>query len=64
MSTLTTAIIIVFVLGYLCIALESFTKINKAAIALLMFVFCWTIFMINPGAYVTGLAGMDLFNGV
>ncbi len=64
MSTLTTAIIIVFVLGYMCIALESFTKINKAAIALLMFVFCWTIFMINPGAYVTGLAGMDLFNEV
>ena len=38
MSTLTIAIIIVFVFGYLLIALESLTRVNKAAIALLMFV--------------------------
>lgn len=49
MSTLTIAIIIVFVLGYACIALESVTKVNKAAVALLMFVACWTLFMVNPG---------------
>lgn len=48
MSTLTIAIIIVFVLGYACIALESLTKVNKAAVALLMFVACWTLFMVNP----------------
>lgn len=48
MSTLTIAIIIVFVLGYACIALESLTKVNKAAVALLMFVACWTLFMLNP----------------
>lgn len=48
MSTLTIAIIIVFVLGYACIALESLTKVNKAAIALLMFVACWTLFMFDP----------------
>ena len=36
MASLTTAIVIVFIVGYLCIALESVTKINKAAIALLM----------------------------
>ena len=46
--TLTTFICIAFILGYLCIALESVLKINKAAIALLMFVSCWTIFMANP----------------
>ena len=38
MTTLTIAIIVVFILGYACIALESVTKVNKAAIALLMFV--------------------------
>ena len=36
MSTLTILIVIVFCVGYLCIALESLTKVNKAAIALLM----------------------------
>ena len=36
MTTLTLAIVIVFVAGYLCIAIESVTKVNKAAIALLL----------------------------
>ena len=44
-------IVTVFVIGYLCIALESVTKINKAAIALLMCVLCWTLLMMGPGAY-------------
>ncbi len=57
MTTLTIAIVTVFVLGYLCIALESLTKVNKAAIALLMFVFCWTIFMIDPGSYISSAIG-------
>ena len=52
MSTLTIAIIVAFVVGYLFIALESVTKINKAAIALFMFVVCWTIYMIDPGTYI------------
>ena len=47
MSTLTIAIIIAFVAGYALIAMESFTKVNKAAIALLMFVACWTLYMID-----------------
>ena len=51
MSTLTILIVAVFVTGYLCIALESVTKVNKAAIALLMCVFCWTLLMMGPGAY-------------
>ena len=55
MVSLTLLIVVVFVIGYLCIALEGFTKINKAAIALLMFVGCWTLFMINPGEKLTGL---------
>ena len=46
MSTLTIAIIVVFVLGYALIAMESLTKVNKAAVALLMFVFCWTLYML------------------
>ena len=51
MASLTTAIIIVFIVGYLCIALESVTKINKAAIALLMCVGCWTLLMLAPGSF-------------
>ena len=56
MSTLTILIVVVFVAGYLCIALESVTKVNKAAIALLMFVACWTLFMVDPGSYISGVA--------
>ena len=52
MSTLTIAIIIVFVLGYALIATESLVKIDKAAIALLMFVFCWTLYMFDPVPFV------------
>ena len=64
MSILTVSIIVVFVVGYLFIALESMTKVNKAAIALLMFVFCWTLFMVDPGSYISGFAGQDLVNEV
>lgn len=52
MSTLTIAIVVVFVLGYAFIALESVTKINKAAIALLMFVATWTLFMFDPSSFI------------
>ena len=38
MTTLTLAIVIVFCIGYFFIAIESVTKINKAAIALLILV--------------------------
>lgn len=57
MSTLTLTIVTVFILGYLCIALESFTKVNKAAVALLMLVACWTLFMFDPGSYLSDIAG-------
>ena len=51
MSTLTVLIVTVFVIGYLCIAIESVTRINKAAVALLMCVLCWTLLMMGPGTY-------------
>ena len=46
-------IVFVFVIGYVCIAAESFTKVNKAAIALLMCVLCWTLYMMDPGQYLS-----------
>jgi len=52
MSTLTISIIVAFVLGYALIAMESLTKINKAAVALLMFVFCWVLYMVDPSPFV------------
>ncbi len=64
MSSLTLTIVTVFVIGYLFIALESLTKINKAAVALLMFVACWTIFMIDPGSYLSAAIGPHAGNVV
>ncbi len=52
MPTLTISIVVVFVLGYALIAMESLTKVNKAAIALLMLVACWTLYMFDPTSYV------------
>ncbi len=57
MSSLSLCIVIVFCIGYLCIALESVTKVNKAAIALLMFVATWTLFMIAPETYLPTAIG-------
>ncbi len=54
MTTLTICIIIAFVIGYACIATESILEINKAAIALLMCVICWTLFMMSPESYISG----------
>ena len=51
MSTLTILIVTVFCIGYLCIALESLTRVNKAAIALLMCVCCWTLLMMGPASF-------------
>ena len=66
MTTLTIMIVVAFVLGYACIATESLTKVNKAAIALLMLVACWTLYMFDPMQYLQlmhpdytgGMAGM------
>ena len=50
-------IVIVFCIGYFCIAIESLTKVNKAAVALLMFVATWTLFMIAPESYLPDAVG-------
>ena len=49
MTTFVFLIVAIFVLGYACIALEAFTKVNKAAVALLMCVLCWTVYCLMPG---------------
>ena len=64
MSTLTVLIVIVFCIGYFCIAIESVTKINKAAIALLMFVATWTLFMFDPGSDVSEAVGSNIASAV
>ena len=49
MTTFVFLIVAIFILGYACIALEAFTKVNKAAVALLMCVLCWTAYCLMPG---------------
>ena len=57
-------IVIVFCIGYFFIAIESLTKVNKSAIALLMFVVTWTLFMFDPGSYVSGAIGSHIASAV
>ena len=47
---MTTAIICIFIAGYIMVAMENVTKINKAAVSLLMAVLCWTLFYLGSGA--------------
>ena len=46
----------VFVIGYLCIALEHPLKIDKAASAILTAVICWTILMLGAEQIFAGAA--------
>lgn len=64
MNTLTLAIIIAFCIGYFFIAIESVTKINKAAIALLMMVATWTMLMINPSIFLPAAVGDQVTSAV
>jgi Na+/H+ antiporter NhaD/arsenite permease-like protein len=64
MSTLSLLIVVVFCIGYLCIALEGVTKINKAAIALLMCVLCWTLLMTSPADYYPAIAGESIIHHI
>ena len=61
-----TLIIVVFIIGYVCIALEHTIKVNKTASAILTGVICWTLFALSSpsesllessyfGNYVEGL---------
>ncbi|MEK6783025.1 MAG: sodium:proton antiporter NhaD [Bacteroidota bacterium] len=55
-------IIIVFVIGYLAIALEHPIKINKTASALLTGVLCWTLFVLSePSTSVTSSGSYTSF---
>lgn len=72
---MTTAIIAVFVIGYLAIVFEYQIHINKAASAILTGVLCWTIYAmgleriefmwyarrIGPLALVGYLAGVAIY---
>jgi len=42
-----TGLILIFIIGYLCIALENTIKINKSASALITAILCWTVYIIN-----------------
>ncbi len=44
------AILVVFVIGYICIATEHAIKIDKAATALLTGTLCWTLYFIGGGS--------------
>ena len=52
---MVTFIVAVFIIGYLCIALESVLKVNKAAPALIMCAICWTLYMVDAGSFVNAL---------
>ena len=47
---MTTAIICIFIAGYVLIAMENWTLVNKSAVALLMAVLSWTLFYWGFGA--------------
>jgi len=64
MTTLSVLIVVFFVFGYLCIALESVTRVNKAAIALLMCVTCWTLLMMNPTSFYPTIAGGEVVHHI
>ncbi len=64
MTTLTILIVTLFVVGYLCIALESLTRVNKAAIALLMCVGCWTLLVMGPADYYPTVAPDSLMHHI
>ena len=57
MNVFTILIIAVFVVGYLSIALEGVTRINKSAVALLMCVVCWGFYA--TGGYVEGAEALN-----
>jgi Na+/H+ antiporter NhaD/arsenite permease-like protein len=54
--------IIVFVIGYACIALEHPIKIDKAASAILTGVLCWTIYVLGGTEAVPGLFEKSLLH--
>lgn len=55
---MTWWIVIAFFVGYLCIALESLTRVDKAAVALLMAVSCWVLCFVG-GVTTTGNISLE-----
>lgn len=56
---MVTFIVATFIIGYLCIAMESVIKVNKAAPALIMCAICWTLFMADAGSFIPYLHGEE-----
>lgn len=50
---------LIFVAGYLCIALEHPLKIDKAASAILTAVFCWTVLVLGAESIAPSLTGAN-----
>jgi Na+/H+ antiporter NhaD/arsenite permease-like protein len=44
---MTLIIVIIFVIGYACIAFEELIHVNKAALALITGVLCWTMYIVS-----------------
>jgi len=60
-----TAIIVVFIIGYLAIAFEHPIKINKTASAILTGVLCWTLLVVSsPPESVTGSKAFQSFKEI
>ena len=61
---MVTAIVAFFIVGYLCIALESVIKVNKAATAIIMCVGCWVMYSLGglcpEGASLEHIIGKNL----
>lgn len=57
---MVSIIVAVFIVGYLCIALESVLKVNKAACALIMCVACWVLYMLDAGSFIQSFHGVSV----
>lgn len=55
-----TLILIVFLVGYLCIALEHPLKVNKAGTALLTGTILWVLYIFAAGDFVPAVSGVEL----
>ncbi len=65
LDTFSHLMIAVFAIGYIFITIEEWTKINKATVALMMAVLCWTIQFMDPYwplHHKTGILGEHLNN--
>lgn len=57
---MTALLIALFIAGYISISLETYIRINKAAIALITGVLCWTFYMLySPDKHATELQLME-----